>query len=213
MRSDPLIIAVLLGIAAPNAAAEEGRPWELVNETDDHITVYNREVPGGAGVAEVKAELIINEPLDRVWKAVTDSGHFVEYMPYIEETREMGRAPDGGIYVYHRIDPPLVSRREYTLKLWSEIDEAKGVWIWRWSLADDRGPPPREGCVHLSVSDGYWRLEKLGSRSTLVVYWVYSDPGGSIPLWIANKANTVSLPDVMRAARNRAANPTWRRDD
>ncbi len=208
-----IISSFALLLTTPVVATAGESPWELAAETDDHVTVYNREVPGGKGIAEVKAELIINQPIEKVWKAATDHLRFVEYMPYIEVTKDVGKGPNGSIYVYYRIDPPLVSKREYTLKLWSEIDEAKGVWIRRWNLADDKGPPPNDDWVHLSVSKGYWRLEKLGSRSTLAVYWVYTDPGGSIPLWIANKANTSSLPDVMRAVRNRAADPKWRRDD
>ena len=47
---------------------------------------------------------------------------------------------------------------------------------------------------------------------THLTYWLYTDPGGSIPNWIANKANTISLPDVMRAIAKRAEDPTWKDD-
>jgi hypothetical protein len=195
---------VILGLlcAAPNT-----NPWELVNE-DDGIKVWRRDVPG-KDLAEAKAQWVIRQPAERVWKVIEDIEKYVEFMPYVQEIRIMGKK-GGESFVYHRIDPPLVDAREYTLRMQDEIID--GLWIRRWSLADDKGPAKREDSVHLSVSDGSWTIERLEDGRTHLTYWLYTDPGGSIPNWIANKANTISLPDVMRAIAKRAEDPTWKND-
>jgi ribosome-associated toxin RatA of RatAB toxin-antitoxin module len=192
------------------AAPEGPAAWELVNEEADGVRVFRRDA-AASDLAEAKAELIVNLPAERIWKVILDIESYPQFMPYVEEIKVMA-ADATGRYVYHRIDPPLVDGREYTLRMIDTVDSAKGIWLRSWSLADDKGPPPREDQVHLKVSDGSWRLEKLGTTSTRVTYWVYTDPGGSIPTWIANKANTISLPDVMRAVAQRAKDPTWKRD-
>ena len=58
----------------------------------------------------------------------------------------------------------------------------------------------------VGVNEGSWTLEALdGGRRTRATYYLYTDPGGSIPKWIANKANTMALPDLFEAIRKRAA--------
>ncbi|MFC1611936.1 START domain-containing protein [Myxococcota bacterium] len=187
-------------------------PWHLVAEEDDHIRVWRREVPG-ARVYEVKAETIVNQPVGRVWQVVTDVERFAEYMPYIAEIRVLGPAGKNAQYVYFRVDPPIVDQRDFTMKSVLEPNPDKGIWVRWWTLANDKGPLPREDVVRIPINDGRWRLEKLGSRSTLVTYWVFTDPGGSIPAWIANRANDTSVPDLLRSVRARAHNPAWKRAD
>jgi len=70
----------------------------------------------------------------------------------------------------------------------------------------------RDGVVRISTCEGYWSLERLSPASTRVIYWLYTDPGGSIPAWIANKANKTSVPDLMRAVPRALAQPEWQRD-
>lgn len=195
-------------IVASIFAAPNPNSWELVNE-EDGIKIFRREV-AGSDIAEAKAEIVINQPAERVWQVVTNNEKFVEFMPYMEEVRIMGT--EGKYrFIYYRIDPPFVDEREYTLRVHDEISE--GLWIRRWSLADDKGPPKRDDCVHLKVSNGSWTIKRLGERKTHLTYWVFTDSGGSVPTWIANKANSMSLPDLMHAVASRAANPSWKRDD
>lgn len=197
----------LLVIAGLLSAAPNPNPWELVNE-DDGIKVFRREVPG-RDLAEAKAQIVVEQAPERLWKVITEIDKYVEFMPYVEEIRVMGA--EGKVsFVYHRIDPPLVDMREYTLRMEDEVID--GLWIRKWTLADNKGPPKRDDCVHLAVSDGSWTVERLDQKRTQLTYWVYTDSGGSIPTWIANKANTISLPDVMRAVTARAKDPTWKKD-
>ncbi len=196
-----------LVIAGVLAAAPNPNPWELVNE-EGGIRIFRRDVPG-KGLAEARAQAIVPVPAEKVWKVIDEIEKYPEFMPYVQEIRVMG-TEGADRFVYHRIDPPLIDPREYTLRMRDEILD--GLWIRRWSLADDRGPPKRGECVRLSVSDGSWTIERLDAERTQLTYWVYTDPGGAIPSWIANKANTISLPDVMRAVARRAQDPAWRRE-
>jgi hypothetical protein len=208
MHRTLLLVALTLPLIA---AKPNPNPWEKMNEESDGIVIFARDVPN-SGIKEVKAEILIDAPPARVWKVLLDSDHFIDFMPYVEEVKTVARDSASIWYLYQRLSPPLVSRRDYTLLHESTVDEANGIYVLQWRPANQKGPPPVDGVVRIDICEGSYTLEGVESgKKTHITYWLYTDPGGSIPRWIANKANTSSLPDLLRAIRNRTANPTWKR--
>ena len=183
--------------------------WEKANE-DDGVTIWSRDV-GHDRVREVKAEAVIDLPAKRVWEVVRDVEHFPEFMPYVLEAQIIKVVDEKNWYQYQRLDPPLVDMRDYVLKVTTENKPPEATYYLRWEADTGFGPKPRKDSVRLKLCDGSWTLKALGPNRTHITYWLYTDPGGSIPGWIARKANTVSLPDLFSAVRNRASNPNWKR--
>jgi ribosome-associated toxin RatA of RatAB toxin-antitoxin module len=199
---------MVLLVAAALTTPPNPNPWQELDESNG-ITVWAREVKG-TSVREVKAEAIVNQPIERLWQVLADVPKYVEFMPYVVEARELGPAPGGGMLEYQLLDPPLVDRRDYALTVTVEHGPTRTTWRRSWTPAKGLGPPRQDGVVRLEICDGSWTLERLGSRSTRVEYYLFTDPGGSIPAWIANKANTTSVPALLDAVRQRAADPTWK---
>ena len=81
-------------------------------------------------------------------------------------------------------------------------------------IIDLGGDSKPEKIVYMrdTICEGSWTLEKMGPKKTRLRYWVHTHPGGSIPNWIVNKANSVSLPTLFSAIENRANDPSWKRD-
>ena len=46
--------------------------------------------------------------------------------------------------------------------------------------------PEEKGFVRVARVDGYWKLEQLDGQQVKVTYQLHSDPGGSVPSWLAN---------------------------
>jgi hypothetical protein len=200
------VLAVLLSVVPNNP-----NPWEEVKNSDG-IRLLVRDVPG-SNIREVKVETVMDVSAEAIWAVVNDQPHYVEFMPYVVEVKILPiDAGPNARYEYHYINPPLVDRRDYTLKATFEANAAEGKYRRSWSAANDKGPGVRDGVVRLSTCEGYWQIERLTDKTTRVTYWLYTDPGGAIPAWIANKANTTSLPKMIQAVRNRSLNPTRRRD-
>ena len=62
-----------------------------------------------------------------------------------------------------------------------------------------------DGVIRLKVNTGSWTMEPIdGGKRTLATYQLLTDPGGSIPTFIANKANTKALPELFARVRKRA---------
>jgi hypothetical protein len=150
-----------------------------------------------------------------VFRVLTDFERYKETMPYTEESKVISTEMENGKtkvwYFYSLINAPLASRRDYTIRVVDESDwkGGKGYMKTHWS-AWEKGPEPKDGVVRVKVNDGSWVLEPIwdGLR-TRATYLLFTDPGGSLPTWIANKANSSAIPDIFEALRKYAKEPRY----
>lgn len=205
------LVITLVSFCSLVSGAVEPDPWRQSAKVDG-VTVYTR-TPEGTSVAELKAVGLIEAPPARVWEVIRDYEHYTTRMPYTEVAKVLRRDADGRrIRFYSVINAPLVSRRDYVIDLVDESnwDNGKGFLKSTWRIADSIVEPtpnvaPQEGIVRVTLNNGYWLLEpREAGRHTFTTYYLYTDPGGSIPKWIVNKANSTAVPDVFRAVRSGA---------
>ncbi|MBI1947993.1 MAG: hypothetical protein HYS27_20045 [Deltaproteobacteria bacterium] len=207
-----LALALLLSCGAPPSAPvanplDEG--WEVVGRRDG-VVVYQRPHPGSPH-PEVLAVGILEVP-PWVAKNAVDDVEADDGMPYLAEARVLKR-DERGVVIYNRVSPPLVSDRDYTIRIIDQSYTANGVTIWiaRWRTANDEGPPKRSGVVRVPENDGYWRFEPVdGGMRTRASYWVYTNPGGAVPAPLAAIGSTTLMPEVMAGMAARARRPQYR---
>lgn len=201
-----MIAATLISSLAPILLAAAPGKWEVAAKTDG-ITVYTRERKG-SDLSEVKAIGMIKAPPEKVWKAVRDYENYDKQMPYTEESKILSRDEgDKTILFYSIVNAPLVDRRDYVIKLLdqSEWKDGRGFFKVTWSAASHPSRPESEDLVRVKVNDGYWLIEpRDGGKSSFATYYVFTDPGGSLPRFIVNKANESAVPNVFRAVRKAA---------
>jgi len=208
----PALLCVLTALQSRADPAPDG--WEKKNwqctrpEKGCHIQrccelsfgVWMREKTG-SDVREVRAIGEVDAPPEKVYAAVTDFEHYAEFMPYLEDSKVIRRT-DSEVVTWAIMNAPMVSRRDWVVAV--KLDPVKKVGT-TWTVSTE-GPPESDRAVRLKINDGSWTLEPLdGGKRTRATYYLYTNPGGSIPSWIANKANTMALPDLFEAIRKRAA--------
>jgi hypothetical protein len=183
------------------AADAEG--WEFA-ASDEGISVYSRQRKESS-VQEMKATGLIDATPQEVWSALRDYDHYPQTMPYTDEAKVLSKeADDKVIYFYSVINPPLVDRRDYVIKILDESDwrDGQGYLKITWKISDQGAPPLRKGIVRVAINDGYWLLEpKMNGTKTFATYYLYTDPGGSVPKWVVNKGNSTAVPNVFRSIR------------
>jgi len=195
---------VLLVFISGQAFADEPQ-WEIATRKEG-ITVFARKAEG-QNIAEVKAIGLIQASPEAVWKILVDFDNYTQSMPYTEISRCLSREDNDKIfYFYTVLNPPVVSRRDYVLKLRDVSDwkEGKGFLKLSWTVAEDADTrvPPTSGMVRLKLSTGYWLLEsRQGGRATFATYYVLTDGGGTLPAWVINQANKTAAPNVILAVR------------
>ncbi|HEX2568589.1 MAG TPA: START domain-containing protein [Polyangia bacterium] len=201
-----LLLPLSLLAAIPVHADE----WKRRSDAED-VEIYTREVPG-ARVHESKAVGVIDAPPQACFKMVTDFENYTRVMPYTQEAKVLAREGDKVSYFYTVVDAPLVSSRDYTIRVVddSAADAKGGGYHARWVIANDKGPPPRDKVVRVAVNTGYWEFTPVdGGRQTRVTYQVLLDPGGSIPTWIADRANLSAMKTLFKALRKAVQDPKY----
>ncbi len=190
----------LLAVLA--AGPDDPKGFKQTARTDG-VIVMARQEPG-SDVAEVKASGMIDaEPL-AVWKVIRNYNGYKDTMPYTPESTVLKETGGGKeIWFYSVVSAPLVSKRDYVIKLTdnSRWMDGNGYLRVDWKVVDGFRPP-RDGYVRLKLNTGFWKLEpREGGKKTFATYYVHTNPGGSLPSFIANQANNTAVPDVFRAVR------------
>ena len=198
------LCSLLLVISRPARAADDSA-WQLKAQ-EKGVSVFSRP-RSGSDILELKATGTIDAPPPAVFKVLSDYARYKKIMPYTEESKIIATEEGGkAVHVYCVINAPLVSRRDYTLRIVDESQwkDGKGFLKTRWTLST-KGPAPNPGIVRVTVNDGSCLLEPVeNGTKTKATYLLFTAPGGSLPTWVSNKANSSTIPDVFEALRKHA---------
>ena len=182
--------------------------WKLAVETKD-VAIYSRPHTDSR-LKEFRAIGAIDAPTCAVHAVIDDFEGYPRFMPYTVECRLIKRESDS-IVGYQRLSPRICEDRDYTLRVWKKSwPVADGlVYLDRWAPANDLGPAEKKGVVRVKICDGGWLLEPDGAIKTRATYSVYTDSGGMIPAFIANRASQTGISKLFAAVRKQVKNPKY----
>ena len=184
--------------------------WTTVHRTDD-LTIQTREHPDSA-VKELRAEGRIDATPGSVWAVLADFERYPDFMPYVKVTQVLAREPGGVTIAYQRLSFGGlrllgISDRDYAIRIVDDVTttrEGRPLLRRVWTISEALAPAPDPSATRLTVNRGSWQLSPAGEDATLAVYCLFTDPGGSLPAWIVNRANQSAIPDVFQAVRTTA---------
>jgi polyketide cyclase/dehydrase/lipid transport protein len=206
--------AMLSLLAGTTGLANEFRPvdtnegWQLSSNAKD-VAIYSRPHPGSQ-LKEFKAIGPIEAPTYAVHAVIDDFENYPKFMPCTRECRLIKRDGDS-IVGYQRLSPKICADRDYTLRVWKKSWPAADglIFMSHWTPANELGPPEKEGVVRVKICDGGWLLEPDGATKTRATYSVYTDTGGVIPPFIANRAGQIGISRLFDAVRKQVKNPKY----
>ncbi|PKM31021.1 MAG: hypothetical protein CVV08_15540 [Gammaproteobacteria bacterium HGW-Gammaproteobacteria-12] len=173
------VLAMMLCAAAVQA---DERQWQLERE-EDGVSVYLADVPGSKykayrGVVTISADLAA---VQAVQEDVTGS---CSWIFSCQQQRLL--ETDGDVSeLYTRFEMPWpVKARDSVIQVTTRTDGDGGVT--RLLKAVPQRLPEEKGFVRVQRVDGQWRLKPLGEGRVEVIYEVHTEPGGSLPSWLAN---------------------------
>ncbi len=219
--------AILTLELAPQAGAQE----VIRSRLDKGEVIVSAREEQGSSVKHAEMTGIINAPPEVVWQVITDVNSFKYFMPRTlnsmavapekipeivkekptqakEVEKLLGptfvdpanyRVPGGKYTVYHysNLDFPWpCSNRWYILKgIQDETQAAQHHYRSSWSLV----------IGNLKTNSGEWILEPYGNNQTKAIYRLNTDPGGAIPGFIVQEGTCSTMPQIIKAVRERAA--------
>jgi hypothetical protein len=92
-------------------------------------------------------------------------------------------------------------------KSWPTADGL--VYTSHWSPANELGPPEKKGVVRVKICEGKWLLEPDGANKTHATYFIYTDTGGFIPSFIANRVSLTGITKLFAAVRKQVKDPRY----
>ena len=161
------------------------------------IEIPDNPVKKGVAIA------VIDAPPAKVFATLGDYENIKDFMPYVAKTVVDERAPPVTTVSFWLEFPLGLSGRNYQLKLTDVSREIDGVqchvseWVYT-------------GKGNIIDTTGGWEICPWGKEQSLARYTVFTDPGGSFPTWIKNKAAGTALPKVLEAVRTRVKSPQAR---
>lgn len=191
-----LLATAVMGFAG-TALAED---WKLEKE-DDGVTVFLSPVAGSKykayrGVVDIKADVAKINALQE------DVAGSCKWIHACAEMRLLKTEGDNS-WTYSKIDMPWpVTGRDVVIHVTTE-KTADGGLI-RHLKAEPTYIPEEKGEIRVPKLIGEWKLVPKGAGVTEVTYQVQTEPGGSIPSWLANSFVVDAPMNTLKGLRSAA---------
>ncbi|MEZ5042239.1 MAG: START domain-containing protein [Saprospiraceae bacterium] len=162
--------------------------WELKKDKDG-IQVYTRKI-SDATMRAFRGETEVTGSLESIAALFKDVSRYTEWVPGAKLAEVLASSPNSQIFYLQTDAPWPVTDRDgvyqFTFK-----SSSKSLTILATCLPDYI--PIRQDHVRIPKSEGFWEFTAKENGKIKVVYENHSEPGGSIPGWLAN-ATVVNLP-------------------
>ncbi|NKI15879.1 hypothetical protein HCU74_00470 [Spongiibacter sp. KMU-166] len=193
------VLVFFFGIAFGDASFADD--W-LLKKDDDGIKVFTKYIQGNEitsylGITEINSPLMSVAHLMLDLAIMEDWFHLSYGIKGIENIDKSQRL----IYMRQKT-PVMIADRDMIVRqkvnaisdslVVIELNAVVGIL------------PEQKGYVRIPLFHAKWRLSRVDDQSTLVEYSGFAEPGGSIPVWLANKLVTEVPFQTLRKLRNQS---------
>ena len=194
-------VAVIVGLASlPSLAMAED--WKVAKDQDG-IKVSLSEVAGSQYKA-YRGVTVIKAPVAKIRALQEDVAGSCAWIHECKSQKLLKHEGDQS-WTYAQFNTPWpVTARDSVLHV-TTIQDADGS-VTRTIEAAPTYQPEEKGFVRVTEAKGYWKLVPKGD-ATEVTYQLHTNPGGSVPSWLANKFVVEAPFNTLKALKERAERP------
>jgi len=165
----------------PDTISDE---WELKKDHSG-IKVYYRD-SDKSDIKELRIVTEMDASLSAIMSLLYDVDLYTKWVYSCSESYIAKQLDQKELYYYSKMDFPWpLSDRDLIAHSSIQQDPKTGKIISS-SKAVPKFLPENEGVVRLKTMQVRWELTPKQDGSVHVEYYLYSDPGGSIPAWVVN---------------------------
>ena len=181
--------------ADDSAQKSEKKPakWEFVSEKNG-LKLYERNHEGSE-IKEVKAVVTSQGTIQEAVDIMFDRLKHPEIFKYITFS-DVLKKNEKCDWSYNRISVPVASDRDYYVKS-CRVDNKDGSVSVTWVPFDDPKYPVTDKFVRVADNKGYYKFTQVEPDKIKVDYYIYNDPGGSLPVFVKNIASRQAVTDTL----------------
>ncbi|EKT4523579.1 START domain-containing protein [Pseudomonas putida] len=195
-------IALLCGMGVLLSPAAWAENWQVAKD-EDGIKVSLSEVPGSKYKA-YQGVTVIKAPLAKVKALQEDVAGACKWIHECKAQKLLKQEGDQS-WTYTQFNTPWpVTPRDSILHV-TTTQQADGS-LTRTLEGQPKYLPEEKGFVRVAQVQGFWKLVPKGD-STEVTYQVHTEPGGSVPSWLANKFVVDAPFNTLKGLRTLAEKP------
>lgn len=193
-------IAFGLGFAMLVASAAHAEDWQAAKD-EDGIKISLSEVAGSKykayrGVTTIKADIVRLRALQEDVAAACAWIHECKSQKVLKHEGDK-------VWTYTQFNTPWpVTPRDSVLQVTTVVG-ADGS-LTRNLEGQPKLIPEEQGFVRVAQVEGFWKFVPKGVGVTEVTYQVHTEPGGSVPSWLANKFVVDAPFNTLKALKDRA---------
>ena len=186
-RNRMALIALFLFLSGAGLLVAQN-DWELVKQGNG-VQVYTRQVEGSS-LKEFRAIMYVDATVESAVALFEDTDNFCNWFDSCGEARTVRQiAPNQWVNYFVSEQPIGVSDRDMYIQVTVQKDDGDGS-VTASMVGVPTFGPVQSGRVRVQQLRGFWRFAPQDDGRLLVIYQVHSEPGGSIPSWVANLAVT-----------------------
>ncbi len=193
-------IALGMGMTALVATAAHADDWKVARD-EQGIRISLNDVAGSQykayqGVTTIKASVAKLRGLQE------DVAGACAWIHECKLQKILKREGDK-TWTYTQFNTPWpVTPRDSVLEI-TNVQSADGT-LTRNLMGQPKYIPEEKGFVRVAQVEGFWKFVPKGANETEVTYQVHTEPGGSVPSWLANKFVVDAPFNTLKALRERA---------
>ena len=199
-RWTSILLGCLLSVGLPPAAhaAKNADPAWLLRHSEGDLLVHSRP-HAGSSIEEFRGVTRVRAKLSAVIALLQDADYNRHWVYRSGGAKVLAREGIARTWVYGVVDAPLPIRdRDTVVRFDLRQDPATRVIIID-ILNQPNMRPPVDGLVRVPDFGGFWRLQPQARGWVGVIYQVYGDSGGWVPIWLANYAALRSVVGTLQA--------------
>ena len=192
-------------------ALHDNNGWETI-DSSSHNLVSTKEIPG-RDLFAVMVKKEIDLPKEILQDVIMDVNNYKQFLKssdsfISDEIKRTNHYVDG--YQFIPINIPFFDNREYLFRMYpSGFKDDDSISIIHWYLLNENEivlDKKNPSAVYLSHGAGLWVAEKRSNKKTSFSYRLYMDPGGSLPTFLIDLINKISVVNIFEDAIVEAQN-------
>ena len=157
--------------------------WEEDKRKND-IVVYTRD-ENDSEFKSFKAVMVIEASAIEILEVLKNANNYTEWYGFTKRSKVLAQGHDTQYNYVETIFPWPYSNRDMVYKMVITYATSEEVLISLEGIPDYI--PEKKGVVRMRKAKGYLLLKNVGNYTELT-YQFHSEPGGNIPVWLANSS-------------------------